>query len=60
MKSRNKSTERPNGKMVVTVVLEKNLLQKIDEKVSGLDMNRSQFIRSLVRKSLNDDAAQPA
>lgn len=53
--TRKKTTERPHGKMIVTVVLERELLREIDDKARTLDMNRSQWLRRLVRKDLNKE-----
>lgn len=41
----------------VTVQLEADLLTKVDERTDSLDLNRSQYLRRLVRKDLG--IAQP-
>jgi metal-responsive CopG/Arc/MetJ family transcriptional regulator len=44
----------------VSVVIEESLLAQLDAKAKSEDMNRSQFLRKLVRENLAKDVMRPA
>lgn len=55
MISRNKPQPRGPRRVVVSLVMEGELLAALDEKSKAMDMNRSQLIRKIVRKDLNKE-----
>lgn len=48
-------TEKPNKP--VTIVMDEESLEAIDERIKGLDLNRSQYFRRLVRADLEANPA---
>lgn len=57
--SNNPNETKPSGRVVVSVVLENELIEALDAKAKTEDMNRSQLLRRMIRRDLLEVAKHP-